>query len=207
MVTTEERPDILESAELLARARAGEADAFCQLAEAGETRLFRQAGVWCHNPATAEDLVVETLAEAWKSLPRFNQTCRFSTWLYIILLHRWQKLARKSRSRPMPLASLHPAEGSERESLLERSPDAQPLPAEVLARKEMSAQLNQAIALLPPKLQPVVRLRFYEEASLPEIAGALALPLGTVKSRLYYALEHLRRMKSLMNLFHTSEDT
>jgi RNA polymerase sigma-70 factor (ECF subfamily) len=207
VVTTEERPDILNSADLLARSRGGEAEAFCELAQAGEARLFRQAVALCHNPTTAEDLVVETLAEAWKSLHRFNQTCRFSTWLYAILLHRWQKLARKSRSRPVPLASLPSAESGERESLLERSPDSQPLPAEALLQKETAARLSQAIETLPPKFQQVVRLRFYEEASLPEIAAALDLPLGTVKSRLYYALDNLRRMKSLVNLFNESEDT
>jgi RNA polymerase sigma-70 factor, ECF subfamily len=207
VVTTEERPDITESAELLARARAGEADAFCELATSCEARLFQQAVALCHNPATAEDLAAETLIEAWKSLHRFNQTCRFSTWLYAILLHRWQKLIRKSRSRPVPLASLHPAEGSERETLLERSPDTQPLPGEVLLQKELNTQLGQAIESLPTKHQEVVRLRFFEGASLPEIAGALGLPLGTVKSRLHHALENLRQMKSLVNLSNESEDT
>jgi RNA polymerase sigma-70 factor (ECF subfamily) len=207
VVITEERSDISESAELLARARAGEADAFCELARNCETRLFQQAVALCHNPATAEDLAAETLIEAWKSLHRFNQTCRFSTWLYAILLHRWQKLMRKSRSRPVPLASLHPAEGSERETLLERSLDTQPLPAEALLQKELNTQLAQAIELLPTKHQEVVRLRFYEDASLPKIAGALGLPLGTVKSRLHHALEHLRQMKSLVNLSNESEDT
>jgi RNA polymerase sigma-70 factor, ECF subfamily len=74
-------------------------------------------------------------------------------------------------------------------------------------QKELSAQLSQAIELLPPIHQQVVRLRFYEGASLPEIAGALGLPLGTVKSRLHHALEHLRQMKYLVNLFNESEDT
>jgi RNA polymerase sigma-70 factor, ECF subfamily len=194
------------SAELLARARAGDADAFCELARNCEARLFQQAVALCHNHATAEDLAAETLVEAWKSLHRFNQTCRLSTWLYAILLHRWQKLMRKSRSRPVPLASLPPAEGGERESLLERSPDPQPLPAETLLQKELNTQLGQAIELLPTKHQEVVRLRFYEGASLPEIAGALGLPLGTVKSRLHHALEHLRQMKSLVNLSNELED-
>jgi RNA polymerase sigma-70 factor (ECF subfamily) len=207
VVTTEERTDTAESAELLARARAGEADAFCELARNREARLFQQAVALCHNPATAEDLAAETLIEAWKSLHRFNQTCRFSTWLYAILLHRYQKLLRRARSRPVPLASLHPAEGSERESLLERSPDTQPLPAEALLQKELNTQLAHAIELLPSKHQAVVRLRFYEGASLPEIAGALGLPLGTVKSRLHHALENLRQMKSLVNLFNEPGDT
>lgn len=206
-MNTEERSDIVESVELLARARAGDAEAYCTLAGASETRLFRQAVALCHTPATAEDLVVETLAEAWRNLPRFNQTCRFSTWLYAILLHRHQKLLRASRSRPVPLASLHPVESTERESLLEASPDLKPLPPEILQQKEFASQINQAIESLPPIHQEVIQLRFFEGASLPEIAGALGLPLGTVKSRLHHALDHLRQKKTLMNLFDSSEDT
>lgn len=207
MGITEERLDRVPWAELLSQARNGETEAFCELARACEQRLYQQAVALCRDPATAEDLVVETLAEAWKSLPRFNDTCRFSTWLYAILLHRFQKLARKARSQPLALASLRPAEGIEPETLLERSTDAQPLPAEALVQKELTAQLHEAVDLLPRKHRQVVLLRFYQGASLPEIAGALGLSVGTVKSRLHHALEKLRRMKTVLNLSDQRGDT
>lgn len=192
-----------ELRELLRRARAGDADAFCTVAQAHEQRLFRQAITLCHDSATAEDLAAETLIEAWKSIGRFDGTCRFSTWLHAILLHRHQKLARRLRSRPVPLSALPVGEASEREILLERLPDAQSLPPETVARTEADGRLHAAVGLLPEKHRQVVRLRFFEDASLPEIAAALGLSVGTVKSRLHHALEKLRRMKCVKNLLHS----
>lgn len=82
-------------------------------------------------------------------------------------------------------------------------PDSQPLPTEDALRREKVAQIRAAIDTLPPKHQQVVCLRFYEEASLAEIASALGLSLGTVKSRLHHALKKLRQMPSLLNLFNS----
>jgi RNA polymerase sigma-70 factor (ECF subfamily) len=207
VIITEERSGPSESANLLARARAGEADAYCELAQACEERLFRQAIALCHDPTTAEDLAAETLIEGWRSIARFDGSCRFSTWLYAILVHRFQKTVRRARSRPATLARLPQSERDAGESSLERLPDARPLPAENLVQQEQATRMRAAIDLLPPKHQQVVLLRFYEEASLSEIAAALGLSLGTVKSRLHHALEKLRRMPILVNLSDPAGDT
>jgi RNA polymerase sigma-70 factor, ECF subfamily len=195
VIITEERPGPSESADLLARARAGEAEAYCELAQTCETRLFRQAVALCHDPTTAEDLAAETLIEGWKSIGRFDGSCRFSTWLYAILVHRFQKLARRARSRPVALAGLPDSQRDAGALGLERLPDAQPLPSDHLMQQEQAIQMRAAIDSLPPKHQQVLLLRFYEEASLAEIAAALGLSLGTVKSRLHHALEKLRKTK------------
>lgn len=189
-----------ESGELLQRAREGDADAFCILAQAHEQRLFQQAVALCRNSTAAEDLAAETLIEAWKSIARYNSSCRFSTWLYAILLHRYQKLVRRSRSRPVSLSALSAAEAGEGERLLERVPDGQPLSADAVTRAETDARLREAVAALPEKHRQVVLLRFFQDASLPEIASALRLSVGTVKSRLHHALEKMRRMKAVENL-------
>jgi len=193
--------------ELLEQARQGDAEAFCELSRKHETRLFQQAVALCRNPATAEDLVAETIVEAWKSLQRFDGSCRFSTWLYAILLHRYQKLVRKLRSRPIPLSSIPVNDAEFGERLLEQSPDTGLSPAEALIQADLDAPLRRAVASLPQKHQQVVLLRFYEGASLPEIATALGLSVGTVKSRLHHALEKLRKMKSIVNLSDALEDT
>jgi len=160
----------------------------------------------CRNVA-AEDLVAETMVEAWKSLHRFDRSCRFSTWLYAILLHRYQKLVRKLRSRPVPLSALPLADAETGERLLEQLLGTEPSPAEAFAQAELEAPLQHAIAALPEKHQQVVLLRFYEGASLPEIATALGLSVGTVKSRLHHALAKLRKRKSVVNLSAASGDT
>ena len=196
-----------EARELLQRAREGDADAFCTVAQTHEQRLFQQAVALCRNPAAAEDLAAETLVEAWKSIARFDASCRFSTWLYAILLHRYQKLARKLRSRPVPLSALPVGEANASEQLLERLPDAQRSSPDTLAQAEADARLREAVDLLPEKHRQVVLLRFFEDAALPEIAATLGLSVGTVKSRLHHALAKLRKMKSIVNLSKSSGDT
>jgi len=192
--------------ELLEQARQGDAEAFCTLAQIHEARLFQQSLALCGNPATAEDLAADTLIEAWKSIGRFDGSCRFSTWLYAVLLHRYQKLVRQRRSRPVPLSMLPVSEANASERLLEILPDAQPLSPDVLVRAEEDTRLREAVQALPAKHRHVVQLRFFADAALPEIAAALGLSVGTVKSRLHHALEKLRKMKSIVNLSNSVGD-
>jgi len=198
MVITDDRFTPPTVPELLARARAGEAESFCLLIEPLQARLLRQAAALTGDLTQAEDIVSETLIEAWKSLPRYNESCQLSTWFYAILLHRYQKSVRRARSRPISLAlmSLFEARdmGQKKEDLATREPS----PAEAAAQNETFAQLRQCIELLPKKHARVILLRFFEDASLPDMAAVLGCSIGTVKSRLHHALAKMRKMK--MNL-------
>jgi RNA polymerase sigma-70 factor, ECF subfamily len=207
MVITADRPETAGTADLLTRARAGESSAFCRLAVEHEARLLQQACGLARDPSAAEDLVVETLVEAWRSLSRYDGTCRFSTWLFSILLHRHQKALRRARSRPIPLAALSSAEADERRQAHENLPAAGPSPAEEAMRREAADRLRMAVGALPEKHQQVVLLRFFEDASLPEIGAVLGCSVGTVKSRLHYALEKLREAQQGLNLFELWGDT
>ena len=198
MVITDDPPDRSESRELLAHACAGDADAFCRLAEPLQGRLFRQAVALTGDVSAAEDLVSETLVESWKSLPRYNQSCRLSTWLYAILLHRHRKSVRHARHRPVSLAWLPFPEARELDEQQANLPSPEPSPAEATAQTETGARLRQCLERLPDKHRQVLLLRFFEDASLPDMAAVLDCSVGTVKSRLHHALEKLRKMK--MNL-------
>ncbi len=204
MVISDDRLTPPATPELLARARAGDAPAFCLLIEPLQARLLRQAATLTGDLNLAEDIVSETLVEAWKSLPRYNETCRFSTWLYAILLHRYQKSVHRARSRPVALSSLSLFES---QALNERQPVVPApdnSPDEIAARNEMFLQLRQCIAELSEKHRQIILLRFFEDASLPDMAAVLGCSVGTVKSRLHHALEKLRKMK--MNLSDPGED-
>ena len=198
MVITDDHLELSDTREQLARARAGDARAFCGLTEPLQARLLRQAVALAGDLNAAEDLVSETLVAAWKSLPRYDQTCRFSTWLYAILLHRHRKSIRRARSRPVSLAGLPLFAARELHEQQENLPAPEPSPAEAAVRNEALARLSQCLELLPDKHRQVIRLRFFEDASLPDMAAVLGCSVGTVKSRLHHALEKLRKMK--MNL-------
>ena len=197
MVVTDEQTTPSAS-ELLQRAQAGDAQAFCLLIKPLQTSLLRQAAALTGDLHAAEDLVSETLVAAWTSLPRFNGKCALSTWLCAILIHRHQKFIRRANSRPILLARLPSNEARELDERQANLPSAEPSPADAVLNNESSAQLRRCVELLPEKHREVILLRFFAEASLEEIAAGLDCSVGTVKSRLHHALEKLRQMK--MNL-------
>jgi RNA polymerase sigma-70 factor (ECF subfamily) len=182
--------------ELIDRAKAGEAIAFERLAGRHAAPLWRCAMALGKDSHWAEDLVQETLVEAWRSLARFDGRCRFSTWLYGILRHRYLK-GRQGRNGVGHLAS----DALGQKQCTQRWPDQS---AEI---SEDAKRVRRAVTSLPEEHRLVVELRFFAGATLDEIAAALDCPLGTVKSRLHHALEKLRQMNLAVNLFASSRET
>jgi RNA polymerase sigma-70 factor (ECF subfamily) len=179
MLGTDVAPSPVPPAELLAAARAGDPAAFATLIVPLQGRLWRQATALCGDPTAAEDLVQQTLLEAWTSLSRYDA------------------------SRPVPLAHLTGADAAAGGRRVQELPDAAASPAETADRHEQNRRLRQQVDTLPEPHRRVILLRFFEDASLQEIAGVLRCSVGTVKSRLHYALARLRRL----NLPHPGGDT
>jgi RNA polymerase sigma-70 factor (ECF subfamily) len=182
--------DAPDTEQLLDLARAGDADAFGELCRDHETQLLRQAMLLCGNPDTAEDLAQETLVEAWKSVCRFKGRCQLFTWLCAILFNRYRN-KRRAR-RPIPFSDLMQHEREELEDRAESADDSSP--ARAAQDHEQRALVRQCLEALPRKQQQVIYLRFFAGESLESIAGALGCSVGTVKSRLFYGMERLRRM-------------
>ncbi len=198
MVITDDQGEPAAAQKLLARAREGDAPAFCLLIDPLEARLFRQAAALAVDLGAAEDLVSDTRVRAWKNLARYNETCRLSTRLYAILLHCHQEASRRARSRPISLARLPFLEARELHQQHENVSSSDPSPAAAAGQNEAAIQLNRCVEKLSKKHRDIIRLRFFEDASLPDMAAILGCSVGTVKSRLHHALEKLRKMK--MNL-------
>src|SRR5206468_6496028 len=143
MPVVEQPAELLDAAALLAQARLGDAPAFCRLVQPLEARLLRQAMALCRDAATAEDIASETLVQAWKSLAAYNETCRLSTWLYAILLHRHQKSLRAARSRPIPLAWLPLADAEKHRDAHQVLPAAEASPAGAVEHEELAVELRR----------------------------------------------------------------
>ena len=181
---------------LIGRAQGGEAIAFEQLATLHATRLWRCALTLGKDRHWAEDLAQETLFEAWRSLPRFDGRCRFSTWLYGILRHRFLKGRRNQNAVRLSAPDA-----------LSQEPCTAYAPERAAEASEDARRVRQAVAGLPEEHRLVVELRFFAGATLDEIASALGCPLGTVKSRLHHALEKLRQKNLAVNLFTSTGET
>ncbi len=184
---------------LLAKARAGSTHAFGEICRTYENRLLRQAMTLCGNPFLAEELAQDTLVEAWKSLARYHGGCQFFTWLCAILLNLHRNVFRKKRL--LPFTSLTGSDQDQFDELLANAPDQNPPPDETSLLREHAALVWQCIQTLPLKQQQVVYLRFYVDDSLDGIASALGCSVGTVKSRLFHALEKLRGMNAMSTQF------
>ena len=184
-----------EASGLLEQARAGDAEAFGEVCRLYETRLLRQAMALCGQASLGEDLAQDTLVEAWKCLRRYNEQCQFFTWLCAIMLNRYRNTVREKR--PLPFSAFREDDRREVEGSSGRLADPDSLPDEAAQRRERDALLRSCIEALPAKQQQVILLRFYVDDSLGGIAAALGCSVGTVKSRLFHALDKLRGMNAL----------
>jgi RNA polymerase sigma-70 factor (ECF subfamily) len=156
---------------------------------------MRQAMALCGNEGLAEDLAQDTLVEAWRCLRRYNGRCQFFTWLCAILLNRYRNTVRQRR--PLPFSAFGEPDKNVLVNALGQLATHESRPDEAVQRREQAALVQQCIQALPAKHQQVIHLRFYVDSSLESIAAALGCSVGTVKSRLFHALDKLRAMNVL----------
>lgn len=158
-----------------------------QLIEQYQQRLFRYLIHLTASRERAEDFFQETWIRVLERGHQYDGKHKFEAWLFTIarnLVIDWQR-SKKMQSLD---ALLDPEDGAPVEfpSTKEPSPLHQVLSAE--ARSDVHASLER----VPAVYREVLHLRFHEEMQLEEIAGVLAAPLSTVKSRLYRGLEALK---------------
>ncbi len=143
-------------------------------------RLFRSALYLTGDPQEAEELCQETFAIAVEG--GFRGASAPYTWLYGIMrnvLRAWRKKRRPATAADLP-------ESGRGRLPVEASPPARAEAAEAAAR------VREAVLALPEDQRDIVLLRYMEDASLGEIAAAIGIPEGTVKSRLFAARARLR---------------
>jgi RNA polymerase sigma-70 factor (ECF subfamily) len=192
-----------EAGALLQRAQAGDPDAYCELVREEESRLFRQALLVCGDAALAEDLAQDTLFTGWRRISQFDSRCRLFTWLCGILLNLARNSAR--RKTPTPVSLLSEDSRREADQWLQSIVDAGESPDERLQRFERAEIVQNCLKRLPDIHREVIYLRFFVDDSLEGIAAALNCSVGTIKSRLFNALEKLDAMAE-MNRIVQSKD-
>lgn len=154
----------------------GDRDAFGILAERALPRLVGTAGLILRDADAADDAAQETLVRAWRDLPGLRDADRFDVWLHRVLVRACGDQVRRRR-RDRRAAAVATVEAGQ--------PDAT---QGVTDRDEM----ERALGRLSVEQRTAVVLHYYLGLSHLEVAEATGQPIGTVKSRLSRALDHLR---------------
>jgi RNA polymerase sigma-70 factor, ECF subfamily len=176
----------------MARLAAGDRDALEPLMARHYKRVYRIGLGYLRNPEDALDVVQETFVRAFEHAGRWDASSEVAPWIARIAVNQSIDRYRRNKRRRETYSPLE--EGDHQESLA--TTDVSP------ERRALSGQIGDRIARalrgLPETQRAVFVLRHYEDMSLEEIAGALGLRLGTVKSSLHRAVHRLReRLSSL----------
>jgi RNA polymerase sigma-70 factor, ECF subfamily len=162
---------------LILRAQQGEREALDELLRQHQERLYRYIAGVVGNAATAEDVLQETFLRIARKLRWLSEPGYFRAWSFRIASREAFRALRAVRPN-VPLDDVD-------ESRL-------PVGVPSLSQAEID-ELRETVAVLSPRSRAVIQLHYFEELPLDEVALALEIPLGTVKSRLAYGLEQLRR--------------
>jgi len=164
---------------LLDRIAAGETEALRSLYLIHSSRLYAHAFRISGNPASAEDIVQESLLAVWRDAGRFRGEGKVLAWLLGIVHHKAVTAVRGRR-----IFSLEREAGV----LLSTAPP----PEETALGNERKALLKAGLDRLSPKHRLVLDLIFFQGLSLAEAAAVCGCPVGTIKSRLNQAKSGLR---------------
>ena len=186
---------MMDEKTIIEQVLAGDSNAFGDLVEAYQQRVYNLALRMCGNPDDAFDLSQEAFFRAWRGLSGFQFESAFSTWLFRLTSNVCLDWLRAKRRRPTVSLSTVDDEGEEQQLEL---PDPGKSPEEILMAAEEREALAKAMNSLPVEYREILTLRAINDLSYTEIAEILKIREGTVKSRLSRARLALRN-KLLQN--------
>jgi RNA polymerase sigma-70 factor (ECF subfamily) len=174
-----------EVAGLVERAREGEVQAFERLIAEYQAKVFTFAFAFTGDREQAKDLAQEALVKVYRSLASFRFQSAFSTWLYSIVKNTYLDAVKSRAGREQSLEQ--PLDDRELERL-EEAGNAE----ERLLEKESRRLLLRALRDVPETFRVVVMMSDVQGLGYDQIAQALEVPIGTVKSRLKRGRDALR---------------
>lgn len=187
----EEAPLDPPDAVLVGRAREGEYAAYEELIRRHQRKIYALVYNMTSNKEDAEDMVQDVFVKAFASLKNFKGDSSFYTWVYRIAVNRTINFLKKRKRNPdLSLDDMDQA--------IERDPAyvelrARESPVRDAGLSELQKKLNEALQTLSEKHRTVVVLHDIQGVPHEEIARMIGCSEGTVRSRLFYARQHLQR--------------
>jgi RNA polymerase sigma-70 factor, ECF subfamily len=166
---------------------------FDLLIERWQKPLFNFVLRFLNSEEEARDACQDAFVNAYRNLAKFKKESKFSSWLFKIAINRCNTLLRKRQRWRM---FFEPSGDAEYADAVLDEQNAEQL----VEREQIYGRIRKAVAQLPPEQRAVLLLKTYEGLKFNEISEMLSCPVSTVKSRMYYALDGLRRALKLVEV-------
>jgi len=177
-----EQDDVL----LVAASKRGDQDAFAQLVQRHQRRVFNLIFRMLQDYEEASEITQETFLAAWQALPSFRGDARFSTWLYRIAYNSALKqIEQRKRDRQLQTAM-------QAEQMLADAGNEGRMETELELRARQDF-IRENLATLPAKYRVVLVLRHIQDMTYEEMAEILTVPIGTIKTHLFRARNLLKQ--------------
>ncbi len=181
---------------LVQRFNAGDEKAFDEIVMRYRDRIFAIAIGLLRNRADAEEITQDALIRAYRGLARFRGDSSLATWIHRITVNlarnRYWYFFRRRRQDSVSLE--HALGGEDSGSLADVIATEDPNPAQLAVRDEFADHIGEAMARLDAPQREILTLRNVRGLSYDEIAEELRINVGTVKSRIARARDHLRAL-------------
>ncbi|MCG3183554.1 MAG: ECF RNA polymerase sigma factor SigW [Planctomycetes bacterium] len=174
---------------LIARARKGDGDAYGQLVQANQDRIYASVLRQVRDEHKAMDITQEAFIQAYRAIDTYEDRARFSTWMYRIAMnlitshYRHERAQKRGGSKTETSLNI---EGMPEPGADQRAPD------DLVAAGDLGVLVRAAIDELDDEYRDVVVMRDLQDLSYEEIAETLKIAPGTVRSRLHRGREKLR---------------
>ena len=181
LLTGVEIPALQSDLELVALAQKQDSDAFGVLVERHQRFVYNVALRIMKEPSLAEDMAQEAFLKAYRLLGSFRGDSAFSTWLYRVTANVClSEIARRNRGQEVPFAPEHDREIASH--------------AEHAENNDLAETLARCVTRLSPRYKHIITLYYFKEKAYDEIAQALKVPIGTLKTWMYRARTELKRI-------------
>jgi RNA polymerase sigma-70 factor, ECF subfamily len=182
---TASSPVELDDQQLVTASKRGDQDAFAQLVQRYQRRIFNLVYRMLQQYEEASEITQETFLAAWQGLPSFRGDARFATWLYRIAYNcSLKQLETRKRDRALQ-AALQAEQAFESEGNFD-------LASAQIDEHEQQAFVQEHLSHLPAKYRIVLILRHLQDMTYEEMAEILTMPVGTIKTHLFRARNLLK---------------
>lgn len=191
---------MMHSDALVSRAREGDKNAQGKLVQVWYKRIYNFSYKFFFDHDMAMEVAQKTFISMHKNMEGLQEVARFRSWLYTIAVNYCREELRKKKTRRS--VSLHDLKPGEREESYrwEASSGRTENPEKQLRHTELSDLLQICLLELSDEQREVVIMKEYEGLKFREIAEALQISENTVKSRMYYGLDGLKRILERKNI-------